>query len=373
MMTFMDEAALGEAEEYTTIDTAEAKGLDPRLVGILTMLRPNGSEDAVAKRFLSSYEPTTYTDDKGAALAYEVVVKRADGTASDTLFSCHLDTVSRSYGTRPISFDAKTQLIHSVSGPLGADDGAGVWLMLEMIDAGVPGTYLFHVGEECGGIGSKGMADFHPHQIAMHARAVAFDRRGVDSVITHQGFGRGCSDKFAQSLAEALNSVMVDGFFAPDDTGIYTDTAEYTGLIGECTNIACGYDKEHTDKETLDYEFLLRLRDAVCCVSWDGLPSVRKAGEQDPNDYGGLAWRSRDIGKYGTSPTKKDPLKDYEVLDRRDVYRMTTKELRKWVSDAPIAAIVDTLFGIIDEATDEIDELKWQLDLADGMAVREDE
>ena len=37
---------------------------------------------------------------------------------------------------------------------LGGDDGTGVWLMTKLIEAGVPGRYIFHRAEEVGGRGS---------------------------------------------------------------------------------------------------------------------------------------------------------------------------------------------------------------------------
>ena len=58
-----------------------------------------------------------------------------------------------------------TAFVDHASDCLGADDGAGVFLMLEMIDANVEGTYIFHRGEERGGWGSSQIAELHADYI----------------------------------------------------------------------------------------------------------------------------------------------------------------------------------------------------------------
>ena len=44
---------------------------------------------------------------------------------------------------------------------LGADDGAGIYIMLRMIETKKPGLYVFHRGEERGGIGAKATVTKH--------------------------------------------------------------------------------------------------------------------------------------------------------------------------------------------------------------------
>jgi hypothetical protein len=105
-------------------------------------------------------------------------------------------------------------------------------------------------------------------------RAIAFDRRGIDSVITHQGYGRCCSDSFAQALADELSSGNVLMYLG-DDTGVYTDTAEFVDTIPECTNISIGYMHEHTQKEELNIHHFTSLAEAVLTVAWDALPTDR--------------------------------------------------------------------------------------------------
>src|ERR1041384_2528881 len=137
------------------------------------------------------------------------------------LWSCHTDTVTRREGRQNVKWIDKDTLALNNGVPgqcLGADDGAGIWLMLEMIKANKPGYYVFHRDEEIGGLGSsylKANPQYFPPSLQI---AIAMDRSGTGDVITHQGFSRCCSDDFARSLAAQLG-----GNFRPDDTGVFTD------------------------------------------------------------------------------------------------------------------------------------------------------
>ena len=76
---------------------------------------------------------------------------------STCMFTSHLDTATQ----------ANTIVNHVIDGDiirtdgqsiLGADDKAGVTIMLYMIEHNVTGLYYFFVGEEVGGIGSSDLA-----------------------------------------------------------------------------------------------------------------------------------------------------------------------------------------------------------------------
>ena len=75
------------------------------------------------------------------------------GEGSETLFSSHTDTVHRTGVMQNVFIEtADKPKFETDSGQcLGGDDGTGVWLMLELIKAGVPGLYIFHRAEEVGG------------------------------------------------------------------------------------------------------------------------------------------------------------------------------------------------------------------------------
>lgn len=338
------------------------------LTWILQCKRPHGSKglDTFVDALFASYEHEVYRNPAGAPLAVVITVG-----SSRTLFSCHLDTVHREDGFQAVTHDetknvlrlaerepaqekfvqdeifptrneVKTNVVKPLWGKfkpsygcLGADDGAGIWLMLEMIDAKLPGVYVFHYGEEKGGIGSTGMVTHHSDFLSQFDRAVAFDRRGLTSVITHQGFGRCCSDLFADALAQSLSQDGLDLW--PDSTGIFTDTANYTDLIGECTNVSCGYDSEHSDSETLNVTFLSELRDAVIKVDWETLPTDRQPGEEEDPAYN--AW-----GGYGSLSRSS-----YALDDLEDLAGMRYRDLLDWVRKHDAESIADVLYEALAE------------------------
>jgi hypothetical protein len=214
-----------------------------------------------------------------------------------TLFSCHVDTVhSEGVGKQSIVYDPSFgHIFLDKSDPncgscLGADDGAGIWLMLEMISAKVPGVYVFHRGEERGGIGSRAMLSQHKAWLQEFDLAVAFDRPDNYEVITHQGGARCASDKFAKALCAAFKERGLE--YKPSDRGVFTDTKVYRGVISECTNLGVGYYHQHGKDEYLDYAHLVAMRDALVTINWSLLPADREPKE---DDWGGKRW-----GGYGT-------------------------------------------------------------------------
>jgi hypothetical protein len=214
-----------------------------------------------------------------------------------TLFIAHVDTVHKDTGVNLIK---KTQTHWYANGaPLGADDGAGCAMLMHLIHSGVKGYYIFSQGEECGGIGAKHIATHHKDLLKQFDRAIAFDRRGIDSVISHQGMGRCASDTFCQALASALNEHNDNLMYSPDDTGVYTDTAEFTDDIPECTNISVGYYNEHGDRENLDIVHFAALAVAASKVDWDALPTDRDPTVEDYKDYGYATYNKNWWSSYG--------------------------------------------------------------------------
>ncbi|HPU86514.1 MAG TPA: hypothetical protein PLE60_14390, partial [Candidatus Latescibacteria bacterium] len=242
-----------------------------QLVRIHTFKRPHNSKtvDLFVEQFLiepfadAGVHLETLYSKTGEPLA---VVITTDIT-SRTLFSAHVDTVHSTSGRQCVEYDHEMGLMLKTQDAgkkdnecLGADDGAGVWVLLQMIKANVPGTYAFHYGEERGGIGSSTIAIEHRPWLARFDRAIAVDRKGTDNIITHQGWGRCCSDDFAKALAAQFNMAGQNHSFKPDSGGVFTDTANYTDDIPECTNLSCGYEAQHTHNESLDVEaFVVRV------------------------------------------------------------------------------------------------------------------
>jgi hypothetical protein len=199
---------------------------------------------------------------------------------SNTMFTCHLDTASTN--TKIINHRFVGNFIKTDGTTiLGADDKAGMTVVLYMIENKVPGLYYFFIGEEVGCIGSRELSVNFSEQYPHINKVVSFDRRGTESIITHQLMGRCCSDEFAVELSLRLNSVGQGLKMIPDDTGIMTDSAQFMDIVPECTNISVGYNYEHTIKEIQDIDFLSKLCRSCVLIDWESLPIVRNPDEEE--------------------------------------------------------------------------------------------
>ena len=243
----------------------------PVLLDMLTYCRPAGSptERAFITKYIATL-PGAYLD------SHDNWHVHVDD--SPVLWSCHTDTVHAYGGRQTLHVDADTvglsRRYRRRSHCLGADDTAGVFLMWSMVLAQVPGHYVFHYGEETGGIGSSALSYDWPAELSHIRFAIALDRRGTADIITHQGMRRTASDTFAESLAAQLNDTP-GLVYAPCSHGIYTDTAEYAEFIPECTNLSVGYAGEHGTRERLDMRHLETLFTALCNVDHTTLVESR--------------------------------------------------------------------------------------------------
>lgn len=254
---------------------------------------------------LVSFLPSGYQEDEHGNYFLKIGNSR-------TIFASHLDTackyqskITHQFKGNHIKTDGTTIL--------GADDKAGVTILLYMIENGVSGTYYFFIGEEVGCVGS-GLAAKNIEFFSEYDRIISFDRRGTTSVITHQSSRRCCSDSFADQLSKEFNKSGL--FLSKDSGGVYTDSAEFTCIIPECTNISVGYYKEHTHDESQDIDYLESLCKASIKVDWESLVVKR-----DPSK---TEWLSYNYNNFGNK--RKDPVydtygrnkKEYNYPDSRE-------------------------------------------------------
>lgn len=257
------------------------------LYEMLRYARPHGgrSEQRFINRFII---PRGFQMDDFGNL-WKIIYHK-DGSKPLTMWSAHSDTVHRNDGKQRyrVAHDIVSIPRGSRSNCLGADNTAGVWVLLQLHDADCPGVYVIHRGEECGGLGSSFIADVYAKELSQLKHAIAFDRRGFADVITHQGWERTASDAFAWALADQLGPG-----FRPSDGGIFTDTANYSRLIPECSNVSIGFTNEHTDKETLDVIHAAIVAQQMIRLDIKRLPVVR-----DPNEIESKHWASAAYGHY---------------------------------------------------------------------------
>jgi hypothetical protein len=210
---------------------------------------------------------------------------------SDVMFTSHLDTATSQECV--VNHVIEGDIIKTDGNSiLGADDKAGVVIMLNMIENNIPGLYYFFLGEEVGCIGSKALSSYlknEENRVGIYdlKKVISFDRRSTSSVITYQGGMRCCSETFAKSLSEELNKYESTFKYSPDPTGVYTDSAQFVNIYPECTNVSVGYYKEHTKEENQDIDHLIKLSKAVLSVDWNSLPSERDMTKVDYRYSGG--------------------------------------------------------------------------------------
>lgn len=254
-----------------------------------------------------------------------------DSEQSDVAFTSHLDTVARPTSAAP-DVGCTNKGVLFVKNPqqadcLGADCGAGIYLMLEMLRRGVHGRYCFFVDEEVGCEGSaasvKDDSGFWTGVKAM----ISFDRRG-DGIITHQRYMRCCSDTFAKILAERLGRTEQHL-----QKGVYTDSAEFVGIIPECTNVGVGYMHEHTPDEVLDLNILGEVLERVLQDgTFSHLPIERDPAVAEPDLCQWLAVSTLNSRNSWDMPPDEDP----QLLAAfRVVSQLSKQQLVSWVQENP--------------------------------------
>ena len=294
---------------------ADVKSIDPLLVSLLGKCTPHKHEHHITNFIMQL--PFVKENSKYRAHDKEMHNQIIVVGDSNTLFSCHMDIVGSVtkgnsdkntidtiflmeqdkpditnsgiyYGAKGFYSTVNPTLIDTFTGcSLGADDKVGVYILLKMIEANIPGTYVFHTGEECGGLGSKSLVENHAKLFKNIERAIAFDRAGYGDIINFQRNSRCCSKEFGEALAESLNGYMPPKQqFKSEVHGSFTDTASYTKIIPECTNISAGYFNQHGSEEHFDYIWLQDyLLPAALAIDYERLPTNRDPNKAESPQY----------------------------------------------------------------------------------------
>ena len=267
---------------------------------------------------------------------------------SKTAFTCHLDTACKAQVNVTHVFD-KNYIRTNGKSILGADDKAGMTVLLYMIEKNVPGLYCFFIGEEVGCIGST--AASKDDMFKNYNRMISFDRRGTGSVITHQSSQRCCSDKFANELSKQFNQYGM--VMSPDDTGVYTDSAEFVSVISECTNISVGYYKEHTHEEHQDLAHLVKLCNASIKIDWENLPVERDVKSKEYksyyNEYSTYDSYHYPTGRYSSRSSSSRKLSSRAFRDLEDWYDDTPTNNWKKLKNKSQRVYLDTIDNDITE------------------------
>lgn len=287
------------------------------LLEMLTYCRPAGSrtETQFRRRYLLNL-PGAYVD-----TFRNIHVQVGDARV---LWSCHTDTVHWKGGRQGVQVTGT--LAHlpwgTRSSCLGADDTVGVYLLREMIQRRVPGRYLFHFGEEVGGIGSSSLAaEYGDWLREQFDCAIALDRAGVGDIVTHQSHGRTCSDAFAASLGAAMGQ-LDRGLRYAGAHGVYTDTAEYAAAIPECSNLSVGYNRQHGKEEYVDLAHVDRLLQVLCDLDTARLTIARDPDVRERGEFVEADWKWLLSDEVPDSDVSPDDYARLSVTEREYLYNL---------------------------------------------------
>src|SRR5690606_110593 len=143
----------------------------------------------------------------------------------------------------------------SSEGILGADDRAGVAVILEVAKALQHDTdfsgrvkYIFTVEEEIGLVGARNVAQYFLWDVDA---AIVVDRRGTGDIVTScGGFLPFCDAAYGNWIELQASEAGLTGWKCT--AGGSSDTRIWAEHGIQSVNLSVGYNNEHTEDESLD-------------------------------------------------------------------------------------------------------------------------
>lgn len=179
------------------------------------------------KKLLIDRYDKVITDDKNYLVAIGNI---------DIALVAHLDTVFDTPAYE-VYYDIRKGVCWSPQG-LGADDRAGVFACLNIIQRGLKPSIIFTTGEESGGVGAKELAKLEC-PIPNLKYMIELDRQGENDMCFYQCY---CPDFIS----------YVESFGFLEKKGSYSDITFLMEAWHICgVNLSCGYQDEHSYEERL--------------------------------------------------------------------------------------------------------------------------
>jgi putative aminopeptidase FrvX len=233
------------------------KNLRKQLLKLLSIHGVSGQETNVRsylKPILEHKMDSVKIDSYGNLLAEKKV---GNGQGATVLLSAHMDTVKGVLADRELI--EKNGTISSSEGALGADDRAGIAIILTVLNninkLGFDGTIkiAFSREEEIGCVGSSKIDPYFYKDVDL---AIVVDRRGSRDIVVGCGMAF-CSNEVGHFMEDV--SKMADMDWKATEGGI-SDAMTFAEEGVNSVNLSAGYYNEHTDKE---YVVLAEMRDTV--------------------------------------------------------------------------------------------------------------
>ena len=169
----------------------------------------------------------------------------------------HCDTVFTVPPKRSeIYYDTQKNVIWSPDG-LGADDRAGVFIILKLLQKGIKPTIILTTGEENGGLGAQEITKDYPHNEFNLKFLIQLDRRGSNDCVFYH-----CGNR------DFIHRIETYGFI--EKYGTFTDISFLAPAWDiAAVNLSVGYVDEHSYQERLFISDLLSTYEKVCRIFAD--------------------------------------------------------------------------------------------------------
>ncbi|MFC4402510.1 M20/M25/M40 family metallo-hydrolase [Gracilibacillus xinjiangensis] len=238
-------------KDPSNFDYYAAQTLKRELLELLSINGESGNERKIRlylKNKLRRILDDVYQDRAGNLLGY-----RYYGEGPTILLSAHLDTVEPFVEDREIIEEGTT--LTSSKGILGADDRAGIAIILEVLRkverTNFRGTIkvAFTVKEEIGCVGSSEMDQSFLEDVDA---AIVVDRRNTRDIVTSfAGVESFCPEAYGMLFEEAGRKLGMPDWKVTK--GGSSDARNYARAGVPAVNLSAGYVGEHTEGEMVDY------------------------------------------------------------------------------------------------------------------------
>lgn len=224
----------------------------------------------------------------------------------------HMDTVFKKPPT-DIYYDQQKNVMWSPQG-LGADDRAGIFAILKIIQSGLRPAVIFTTDEESGALGAEAMIKVYKDAPQEFKYIIQLDRRGTNDCVFYD-----CANKKFEAYVESFGFVTNWGSFS--DISVLCPEWGIAGV-----NLSIGYMNEHQDIETLHVSHMLRtisivkemLMKAEEAASFEYIPDPMSYVYSYKYGWGKGSWWIDEDKKYTCDKCGKTGFQDYEVVPVKD-------------------------------------------------------
>jgi tripeptide aminopeptidase len=262
----------------------------PLLEQCLSIQGESGKEEIIRQFVLEKLRPQVdhVTVDRTGNILAQKTYGHGDGPT--ILLNAHLDTAYELEKDRKIVKEGA--IWSSSAGILGADDRAGIAVLLELSERlkGIRFNgkvkYIFTVEEEIGLVGASLIDDYFLWDIDA---AFVVDRRGMGDIVTScGGYERFCDGSFGSFIENVANTNGLPGWKCT--VGGSSDTRIWASYCIQSVNLSVGYQNEHTASETLDVNACYHTLELLLAVfkqarELEGVVNNLKKSEKTSSNY----------------------------------------------------------------------------------------